>query len=211
MHPVGGDVQAYRSLVASLGPAPTVCLIADPALRAAAAPQWSLAERARHYDGVLRARFGGPDSHLRLGGWSFGARVAMEMAGLAEAGGQPVDALYLLIRHHRKPARWSPPTTRPTSKPCSPPNSATGPQRRPASTGGPMPNGWPTAAGPTCAAWPSIGCGRSPRPPPSSGWPSSPPRACPLPTIRRRQPGSGTPACRPPPCRGGCPPTTTAS
>ncbi|WP_063798134.1 non-ribosomal peptide synthetase [Streptomyces sp. 150FB] len=96
VHPVGGDVQAYRSLVASLGPAPTVCLIADPALRTAAAPQWSLAERAQHYDGVLRARFGGPDSHLRLGGWSFGARVAMEMAGLAEAGGQPVDALYLL-------------------------------------------------------------------------------------------------------------------
>ncbi|MCX4461412.1 amino acid adenylation domain-containing protein [Streptomyces sp. NBC_01728] len=96
VHPVGGDVQVYRTLVASLGPAPTVCLIADPALRDPTAPQWSLAERARHYDAVLRSRFGGPDSHLRLAGWSFGARVAMEMAGLAEAAGQPVDALYLL-------------------------------------------------------------------------------------------------------------------
>ncbi|MEU5591499.1 amino acid adenylation domain-containing protein [Streptomyces sp. NPDC020298] len=96
VHPVGGDIQAYRSLVAALGPAPTVCLIADPALRDTEVPAWSLAERAHHYDAELRARFGGPDHRLHLAGWSYGARVAMEMAGLAESAGRPLEALYLL-------------------------------------------------------------------------------------------------------------------
>jgi amino acid adenylation domain-containing protein len=96
IHPVGGDVQSYRTLVAALGPEPTVCLIADPALWQPEAPRWSLAERARHYDSALRARYGGPEWSLRLAGWSFGARVAMEMAHLAESAGEPVDGLYLL-------------------------------------------------------------------------------------------------------------------
>ncbi|MEU2741145.1 amino acid adenylation domain-containing protein, partial [Streptomyces sp. NPDC007095] len=96
VHPVGGDIQAYRSLVAALGPAPTVCLIADPALRDTEMPAWSLAERAQHYDAELRDRFGGPDHRLHLAGWSYGARVAMEMAGLAESAGRPLEALYLL-------------------------------------------------------------------------------------------------------------------
>ncbi|MGW4993857.1 amino acid adenylation domain-containing protein [Streptomyces mirabilis] len=96
VHPVGGDIQAYRSLVAALGPAPTVCLIADPAHRDTELPAWSLAERAHHYDTALRERFGGPDHRLHLAGWSYGARVAMEMAGLAESAGRPLEALYLL-------------------------------------------------------------------------------------------------------------------
>ncbi|WSI35852.1 amino acid adenylation domain-containing protein [Streptomyces sp. NBC_01341] len=96
VHPVGGDIQAYRSLVAALGPEPTVCLIADPALRDATMPAWSLAERARHYEAELRDHFGGPDRRLHLAGWSFGARVAMEMAALAESDGRPFEALHLL-------------------------------------------------------------------------------------------------------------------
>ena len=96
VHPVGGDIQAYRSLVAALGPAPTVCLFADPALRDTAMPAWALAERAHHYDAELRERFGGPDHRLHLAGWSYGARVAMEMAGLAESAGRAPEALYLL-------------------------------------------------------------------------------------------------------------------
>ncbi|HET6857749.1 MAG TPA: SDR family NAD(P)-dependent oxidoreductase, partial [Streptomyces sp.] len=96
VHPVGGDIQAYRSLVAALGPVPTVCLIADPALRDATMPAWSLADRARHYDAELRERFGGPEHRLHLAGWSYGARVAMEMAGQAESAGRSVEALYLL-------------------------------------------------------------------------------------------------------------------
>ncbi|MEV0125878.1 amino acid adenylation domain-containing protein [Streptomyces sp. NPDC050703] len=96
VHPVGGDIHAYRALVAALGPAPTVCLIADPALRDADAPAWPLAERARHYDAALRGRFGGDGHRLHLAGWSFGARVAMEMAALAEAARRPVDGLHLV-------------------------------------------------------------------------------------------------------------------
>ncbi|MEU9188437.1 amino acid adenylation domain-containing protein [Streptomyces sp. NPDC048484] len=96
VHPVGGDIQAYRSLVAALGPAPTVCLIADPALRDTGIPAWSLTERAHHYDAQLRERFGGPDHRLHLAGWSYGARVAMEMAGLSESAGRPLESLHLL-------------------------------------------------------------------------------------------------------------------
>ncbi|MET9016667.1 amino acid adenylation domain-containing protein [Streptomyces olivaceoviridis] len=96
VHPVGGDIQAYRSLVASLGPAPTVCLIADPALRDDGIPVWSLAERARRYEAGLRHRFGRTGRRLHLAGWSFGARVAMEMAAIAEAAGRPFDAVHLL-------------------------------------------------------------------------------------------------------------------
>ncbi|MCH5671083.1 non-ribosomal peptide synthetase [Streptomyces gilvus] len=97
IHPVGGDIQAYRPLVAALGPAPTVCLIADPALRDAGMPAWSLAERAQYYDAALSEHFGGGDDRrLHLAGWSYGARVAMEMAALAEAAGRPPEALHLL-------------------------------------------------------------------------------------------------------------------
>ncbi|MEU6394493.1 amino acid adenylation domain-containing protein [Streptomyces sp. NPDC046939] len=96
IHPVGGDIQAYRSLAAALGPVPTVCLIADPALRDSTLPAWTLTERARHYDAALRARFGSPDHRIHLAGWSYGARVAMEMAALAESAGQRVETLHLL-------------------------------------------------------------------------------------------------------------------
>lgn len=96
VHPVGGDIQAYRSLVAEVGPGPTVCLIADPALRDPGTPAWSLAERARQYDAALNARFGGPHHRLHLAGWSYGARVAMEMAVLAEEAGRAPATLHLL-------------------------------------------------------------------------------------------------------------------
>lgn len=96
IHPVGGDIQAYRSLAAALGPVPTVCLIADPALRDSTLPAWSLTERAHHYDAALRARFGGPGHRIHLAGWSYGARVAMEMASVAESVGRRVETLHLL-------------------------------------------------------------------------------------------------------------------
>ncbi|MFJ3667070.1 amino acid adenylation domain-containing protein [Streptomyces sp. NPDC090106] len=96
VHPVGGDIQAYRSLVVALGPDPTVCLIADPALREPDLPAWSLAERARLYDAALRARFDGSGHRLVLAGWSYGARVAMEMAALAESAGRQLAGLHLL-------------------------------------------------------------------------------------------------------------------
>ncbi|MEV0440450.1 amino acid adenylation domain-containing protein [Streptomyces spectabilis] len=96
VHPVGGDIQAYRALVSALDPRFTVCLIADPALRAAEPPGWSLTERARRYHAALQARFPHGTWRWRLAGWSFGAWVAQAMAAEAEAAGRPAAGLYLL-------------------------------------------------------------------------------------------------------------------
>ncbi|RZU53339.1 amino acid adenylation domain-containing protein [Krasilnikovia cinnamomea] len=96
IHPVGGDIGAYRPLVAALGPALSVCLIADPGLRDGRPPGWSVAERAKRYLAALDARFPQPGWRMRLGGWSFGAWVALAMAAEAEAAGRPVAALNLL-------------------------------------------------------------------------------------------------------------------
>ncbi|MEE1800999.1 amino acid adenylation domain-containing protein [Streptomyces sp. JV176] len=96
VHPVGGDIQAYRSLVSALDPRLTVCLIPDPALRRPGLPEWTLADRARRYHAALLARFPAGEWRLRLAGWSFGAWVAAEMAAEAEAAGRAVASLDLL-------------------------------------------------------------------------------------------------------------------
>ncbi|PSM44847.1 non-ribosomal peptide synthetase [Streptomyces dioscori] len=96
IHPVGGDIQAYRPLVSALDARTTVCLVPDPALHDPGLPHWSVAERADRYLAALRARFPDPRTRLRLAGWSFGALVAHSMAASAEAAGRPVERLYLL-------------------------------------------------------------------------------------------------------------------
>ncbi|MFJ1652738.1 amino acid adenylation domain-containing protein [Streptomyces sp. NPDC088337] len=96
VHPVGGDIQAYRPLVAALPDDLTVCLIADPALRDPARGPRSITERAERYLASVRNAFPGSGHRLRLAGWSFGAWTALSMAALAESQGRAVDALYLL-------------------------------------------------------------------------------------------------------------------
>ncbi|WP_143145090.1 KR domain-containing protein, partial [Streptomyces humi] len=96
VHPVGGDVQAYRPLVAALPDDLTVCLIADPGLRDPGLPHRTIDERAGHYLAALRREFPEPGRRLRLAGWSFGAWTALSMAALAEAEDRPVTALHLL-------------------------------------------------------------------------------------------------------------------
>ncbi|MFJ4783930.1 amino acid adenylation domain-containing protein [Streptomyces sp. NPDC088794] len=96
VHPVGGDIQAYRPLVSALPDELTVCLIADPALRAPQLPARSITDRAAHYLEAVRTVFPDRDHQLRLAGWSFGAWTALSMAALAETDGRPVHALYLL-------------------------------------------------------------------------------------------------------------------
>ncbi|MEU0126655.1 amino acid adenylation domain-containing protein [Streptomyces sp. NPDC006289] len=97
VHPVGGDIQAYRPLVSALGDRLTVCLIADPALRAAPdRPGELLADRAARYLDAIRAELAGSDGRLFLAGWSFGAWVALSMAAHAEEHDRPVAGLYLL-------------------------------------------------------------------------------------------------------------------
>ncbi|WP_326952752.1 non-ribosomal peptide synthetase [Amycolatopsis sp. NBC_01286] len=96
VHPVGGDVHAYRPLVKELGPELTVCVIADPALSRPEPPGWPVAERARRYHAALLARFPDDEWRWQLAGWSFGAWVATGMAAEAELGGRPVRALHLI-------------------------------------------------------------------------------------------------------------------
>ena len=96
IHPVGGDVQAYRPLVSALGPELTVCLIADPALRRLEPPEWSVTERARRYHEALSARFPAAEWRWHLAGWSFGAWVAAGIAAEAEAAGTPARTLHLI-------------------------------------------------------------------------------------------------------------------
>ncbi|MEU6404219.1 SDR family NAD(P)-dependent oxidoreductase [Streptomyces sp. NPDC046985] len=96
VHPVGGDIQAYRPLVSALDARLTVCLIADPALRDPGGPVRTVEDRARDYLAALRTEFPHPGLRLSLGGWSFGAWAALSMASLAERDGRPVHGLYLL-------------------------------------------------------------------------------------------------------------------
>ncbi|MEW1777092.1 amino acid adenylation domain-containing protein [Streptomyces sp. NPDC086777] len=97
VHPVGGDVQAYRPLVSALPAHLTVCLIADPGLRASEPPEGhSIDERAARYLAAVRREFPEPGHRLTLAGWSFGAWTALSMAALAEAQDRPVTALHLL-------------------------------------------------------------------------------------------------------------------
>ncbi|EOD62541.1 KR domain-containing protein, partial [Amycolatopsis vancoresmycina] len=94
VHPVGGDVHAYRALVEALDPALGVCVIADPALSLPDPPGWSIVDRSRRYHAALHGKL--PGRSWQLAGWSFGAWVAAGMAAEAEAAGQPVRALHLI-------------------------------------------------------------------------------------------------------------------
>ncbi|MBZ9645045.1 non-ribosomal peptide synthetase [Streptomyces sp. PSKA30] len=96
VHPVGGDIQAYRPLVSALPGELTVCLIPDPALRDPRLPARSIADRAADYLRAVRAAFPDAGPRLRLAGWSFGAWTALSMAALAERDGRPAAGLYLL-------------------------------------------------------------------------------------------------------------------
>ncbi len=95
IHPVGGDVQAYRELVSALPAELGVCVIADPALRLPQLPNISVEERARWYLEAIK-------THLphgcawRLAGWSFGAWVAQALCHQAQADGFRQPLLYLI-------------------------------------------------------------------------------------------------------------------
>jgi len=96
LHPVGGDIQAYRSLAAELDPRLTVCLIADPGLQQDQPLDWSLAGRVDRYYAALQSRFPIEEWQWRLAGWSFGGWLAIGLAAAAEAAGRPAEAVYLI-------------------------------------------------------------------------------------------------------------------
>ncbi|NWD51155.1 non-ribosomal peptide synthetase [Pseudomonas gingeri] len=96
VHPVGGDVQAYRELVAALPATLGVCMIADPALQHPQLPPISLSQRAACYLAALQARFPRESFDWRLAGWSFGAWVAQAMCAAAGQMGLEQPRLYLI-------------------------------------------------------------------------------------------------------------------
>ncbi|WP_217142964.1 non-ribosomal peptide synthetase [Streptomyces sp. AC627_RSS907] len=96
VHPVGGDIQAYRPLAAALPADLTLCLIPDPRLRDPDLPAQSVTDRAAQYLEAVRAAVPRADRRLFLAGWSFGAWIALSMSALAERTGHPVDSLHLL-------------------------------------------------------------------------------------------------------------------
>ncbi|MBA1228148.1 amino acid adenylation domain-containing protein [Pseudomonas viridiflava] len=95
IHPVGGDVQAYRELVSALHPDLGVRVIADPALRVPELPAISLTERAQRYVQSLQA-LQAEGTDWRLAGWSFGAWVAQAMCSVAQVSGLRQPTLYLI-------------------------------------------------------------------------------------------------------------------
>ncbi|PCR95763.1 non-ribosomal peptide synthetase [Pseudomonas fluorescens] len=95
IHPVGGDVQAYRELVSALPADLGVCVIADPALRLPALPNISIVERARLYLEAIKAHIPAGCA-WRLAGWSFGAWVAQALCQQAQADGFRQPLLYLI-------------------------------------------------------------------------------------------------------------------
>jgi thioesterase domain-containing protein len=95
IHPVGGDVQAYRELAAALHPGLGVRVIADPVLRQPELANLSLAARAQLYLEAIQADL--PDgASWGLLGWSFGAWVAQALCALARETGHEPPTLYLV-------------------------------------------------------------------------------------------------------------------
>lgn len=90
LHPVGGQLLCYRSLLACL-PTGRLCLgfASDPH-----AAWRDLPELAAHYVAALRERV--PDTPRVLLGWSMGGVIAYEMARQLRALGEPVAGLLLI-------------------------------------------------------------------------------------------------------------------
>lgn len=84
VHPVGGDIQAYRPLVSQLAGDLTICLIADPALSHGMTQPCTITERARDYLAALQQEFPQSQWTWQLAGWSFGGWVVAEMASQLE-------------------------------------------------------------------------------------------------------------------------------
>ncbi|WP_017778169.1 type I polyketide synthase [Paraburkholderia kururiensis] len=95
VHPVGGDVLCYQDLAAAWPGDPTVIALRHPDIDEAALPAHRpLAALAQLYGDHLERALGRlPD---RLGGWSFGGLVALEMAARWERAGQPAPPLMLI-------------------------------------------------------------------------------------------------------------------
>nr|WP_194238606.1 non-ribosomal peptide synthetase/type I polyketide synthase [Streptomyces spongiae] len=86
VHPVGGDVLCYAELVSLLDEAQPCYGLQVPDTDT---PLTTVAELAAHY--IRAMRTAAPHGPYRLGGWSMGGVIALEMAGQLVRAGEPVD------------------------------------------------------------------------------------------------------------------------
>jgi amino acid adenylation domain-containing protein len=93
MHPTGGNVLCYASLAYHLGKNQPVYGLQAQGLEGEEEPLNSMEEMAHIYLQVLRTQQ--PQGPYRLGGWSSGGLLAMEVALQLHARGQEVDLLVL--------------------------------------------------------------------------------------------------------------------
>jgi thioesterase domain-containing protein len=94
VHAIGGAVFSYVELAQSLGPELPFYGLQARGLDGRSEPLEDLEEMARQY--VRAIRTVQPVGPYRLGGWSFGGAVALEMARQLRAEGAEVDLLALL-------------------------------------------------------------------------------------------------------------------
>ncbi|WP_175700329.1 type I polyketide synthase [Burkholderia ambifaria] len=95
IHPIGGDVLCYQALADAWPGDPTIVGLRHPDVDRPTLPfHRSLAALASGYRDVLEREFGRlPD---RVGGWSFGGLVALEMAAQWESEGKVAPPLMLV-------------------------------------------------------------------------------------------------------------------
>lgn len=94
IHPIGGDVLAYRSLVSGLGIGGAIYAIADPGLSEEVPDTMSIEARAALY--LEQIQQSHPKASLALAGWSFGGLVAHEMARQLEEAKTPARAVFMI-------------------------------------------------------------------------------------------------------------------
>jgi amino acid adenylation domain-containing protein len=91
VHPAGGNVICYTDLARRLGPDQPFFGLQDPGLARESGSLTSVEAMATHYIEALRAvQPGGP---YLIGGWSFGALVALEMAQQLREKGEEIALL----------------------------------------------------------------------------------------------------------------------
>ncbi len=93
VHPVGGSAAAYVGFAQLLGDDHPVHAIEDPGLRGAPRPD-DLDARGRHYAGLVRQVQ--PHGPYRVGGWSLGGLIGLEIARQLTADGEQVEIVLAL-------------------------------------------------------------------------------------------------------------------
>jgi thioesterase domain-containing protein/acyl carrier protein len=101
VHGLGGHLAIYAELVAALADRWRVYGLQATGLDGTQAPQTSVVEMARHYVTALRAEQ--PHGPYRLGGWSMGGIIALEMAQQLTAAGETVERVVLFDTHLMAP------------------------------------------------------------------------------------------------------------